>query len=145
MTSKYTATRETFYDYYNTRNGWYYVIQVLSHIYLIALVVAFPWVYKLYIVPHDACAQLPCGTLFSLRYVSLQWLLLAMACFKVLTVWILWTATLFRRYRGCSIMWMVFMLLAYGVELFALLGESAPLTNTRRSRDARLGAVLPDQ
>ncbi len=113
-----------FKDYYLPTLPWYWLLQVLWIVYAIAVPCFIVLILDIYIPDTLFTPNLPYGTYFSMRYTSFWWVCMFMAGFKLLMPVMGPLATLWRKNRGCSIMWIVFIFCLFAVGLFVFVGLS---------------------
>lgn len=108
-------------DYYGSDNPWYYVLQITQIIYCAGLLANIVLVMNTS-VPDTVFKTLPGGTPYSLRYHSFQWAIFMLAAFKYLMSPFLSQMVLYRRSRGCSIFFFVFIFAIALIDFFVVMG-----------------------
>lgn len=109
-------------DYFKSGSPWFWALQVLINLYGLSL-------FAFWVLVSNATAldtyfhnwQGP-GQYYSLRYVSLYWYILMLACAKVFMFPSLASLITYRHSRGCSIGWFVFVCILAFINLFTFVG-----------------------
>ena len=107
-------------DYFVSSTPWYWVIQVISPIYYLSLV-AYSILLLNVVIPDTYCAIYPCGTYFSLRFHSLQWISVSFTAIRFFLFPMFAMATVWRKDFGCSIFWMILFGICLMVDVFGFL------------------------
>ncbi len=107
-------------DYFVSSNAWYWVIQIISPIYYLALL-AYTILLLDVVIPDTYCAVYPCGTYFSLRFHSLEWIGVSFTAIRVWLFPLFCFAVIWRRDFGCSVFWFIFFTICVLVDVFGFL------------------------
>lgn len=120
------------FDDENENPGWiYYLTHVLQVVYMLGFVATTVLFVNAYVVHTHFFPGAPNNDLYSDRYTSLWWLVLCFSTARFLFFLCMQWMFTFRntmccrgRYAGCTVFWMVFMILLFALDFVALLANS---------------------
>jgi hypothetical protein len=108
-------------DYYHTSSPWYYVLQISVLVYAAGLVANLVLVMNTSVID-TIFRTLPGGTPYSLKWHTFQWFIFMIANMKYFMPILMNQMILYRKSRGCSILWFVFLFIIVMFDLFVVLG-----------------------